>query len=144
MVKKWIYSLFALVVLGACQSLVQPKDDDACDLRALTVRVHYDAADPSLTEDFDAMSGGVDAETGEATFSFPRDAERYNAETLSRCTLEAVIPSTASLVVYDADGAVREGGLGGVWNLANGSVVFDVVAANGARKHYDFLFRMRR
>ena len=144
MVKKLLYSCLALVLLAGCQQLVLPQDDKACDLRALTVRVHYDAADPSLADEFDALSGGVDPETGEATFSFPRDAERYNAETLARCTLEATIPSTASLVVYDADGQVKAGGLGGVWNLANQAVAFDVVAANGDRRHYDFFFRMRR
>ena len=144
MVKKLIYSTLALAALLSCQKLVLPKDDSACDLRSLTVHVHYDASDPSKTMDFDAMTDALDESTGEGTFSFPRDPELYNAETLARCTVEASIPSTATLVAYEEDGSVRPGGLGGTWNLANGSVIFDIVAANGDRRHYDFLFRLRR
>lgn len=144
MVKKLTYSILALAALLSCQKLVLPKDDSACDLRSLTVHVHYDASDPSKTMDFDAMTGALDETTGEATFSFPKDADLYNAETLARCTIEASIPSTATLVAYDEDGTVRENGLGGLWNLANGSVVFDIIAADGSSRHYDFLFRMRR
>ena len=139
-----IYSILALAGVLSCQKLVLPADDKACDLRSLTVHVHYDPSDPSKTMDFDAMTDALDPETGEATFSFPRDPELYNAETLSRCTVEASIPSTATLVAYDEEGNVRKGGLGGYWNLANGSVVFDIVAANGDKSHYDFLFRLRR
>lgn len=144
MVKKIICLLAAATVLAGCQKLVLPKDDSACDLRALTVYVHYDAEKPGLYDSFDAMTGNLDETTGEGTFSFPKDPEKYNAETLARCTVEAAIPSTATLVVYDEEGNVRPEGLGGTWNLANHSVVFDVVAANGDKKHYDFLFRMRR
>ena len=74
----------------------------------------------------------------------PKDPEKYNAQTLARCTVEATIPSTAKLVVYDEEGNVREQGLGGTWDLANHSIVMDVVAASGKTRRYDFLFRMRR
>ena len=144
MVKRIICLLALVTVFAGCQKLVMPKDDSACDLRSLTVYVHYDAENPSLYESFDALTGNLDEATGEGTFSFPKDPEKYNAETLARCTVEAVIPSTATMVVYDEDGNVLPGGLGGTWNLANHSVIFNVVAANGDKKHYDFLFRMRR
>ena len=144
MVTKIIYMLAAAAVLAGCQKLVLPKDDDACDLRSLTVYVHYDAQNPGLSESFDALTGNLDETTGEGTFSFPKDPEKYNAQTLARCTVEATIPSTAKLVVYDEEGNVREQGLGGTWDLANHSIVMDVVAASGKTRRYDFLFRMRR
>ena len=139
-----IYMLAAILLLAGCQKLVLPKDDDACDLRSLTVYVHYDPDKPAIYDSFDALTGNLDEATGEATFSFPKDPEKYNAETLARCTVEAVIPSTAKLVVYDEEGNVVPTGLGGTWDLANHSIVLDVVAASGKSRHYDFLFRMRR
>lgn len=139
-----LYIVFAALVLTGCRNLVMPKDDSACDLSALTVYVYYDESNMALYNSFDVLSGNLDAQTGEGTFFFPRDPALYNATTLSRCRLEAVIPATASLKAYDEEGNPVPGGLGGIWDLANHSVGIDVVAANGDSKHYEILFRMRR
>jgi hypothetical protein len=82
---------------------------------------------------------------GAITYTFPT-GERYTAETLKRCRLEATIPSTARLVETDARGEQIGNGIGGMRDFSAGktTVYFKVIAADGSEKKYQAQFQFNK
>ncbi len=136
--------LAAVALLASCQKPILPEADVKNELSALKCYVYYDEADMTVKSELNVLSGTYNPERGVISFTFPEDPEKYNAQTLQRCRLEASIPPTATLVETDAAGASLGRGIGDFRNLANTTVYFKVVAANGEAKQYQATFKMKK
>lgn len=134
----YISALAAATLLAAsCAEPEFPEGDSACTLSALKVYV-YDAEGKVVGNSLDALSGMYDAESGAASYRFPA-----TVADVSRCRLEASIPSTATVEETDAMGEGLGHGLGGIRSLENVTVYFKVKAANGKDfKNYQITFRI--
>ncbi len=138
--------LVALTALAAfsCQKPIMPEADNKNELAALKCYVYYDEADMTKKAELNVLSGSYNPERGVISFTFPEDAEKFNAQALSRCRLEASIPPTATIVETDAAGKSLGRGIGDFRNLANATVCFQIIAANGDAKQYQATFKMKK
>lgn len=134
----------ALFATAACQKLDEPVPDSACTINALKCYVYTQADNWNQSQELDVLSGTYDAERGIISFTFPADPTLYNRETLSRCRLEASIPATARLVEIDAMGMELDQGIGGMRNLYNTTIYFEVIAANGQTMKYQATFKVQQ
>lgn len=145
---KRIISILFLAILAAvsCQKLDTPELDTANHLSSLKCIVYYDVTNLRLYDQIDVLNSGTfNQEMGAITYKFPQ-GERYTAETLKRCRLEATIPSTARLVEIDAMGNVISDGIGGMRDLSAGktTIYFKVIAADGSEKKYQVQFQFNK
>lgn len=136
--KKILFPLLAVLSLSmaSCIKPDSPELDSKASLSALKCYVYYDPSNLSLYKELDLLSGMYLPEQGAASFTFPSEPELYNEETLSRCRIEATVPSTARVELVDADGNTMAEGLGGWHNLYNTTFWFNVIAADGTLKMY--------
>ncbi len=143
---KIIIAVLAAFAAFGCQKPVTPEADNKNELAALRCYVYYDAADLGQKAEVNVLSGTYNPDKGVASFTFPEDAEKYNAESLKRCRLEASIPATATIVETDAAGKSLGRGIGEFRDLSvdRTTVYFKVVAANGDAKSYQITFRYKK
>ena len=144
---KYIKILFlALMAVVSCQKLDTPELDTANHLSSLKCMVYYDAENLRVYNQIDVLNSGTfNQQMGAITYTFPQ-GERYTAETLRRCRLEATIPSTARLVETDAKGNVIADGIGGMrdFSAAKTTIYFKVIAADGSEKKYQAQFQFNK
>lgn len=126
----------ALMVFLACGKIDERELNSDCELSALKAYVYYKEGDLSVYEEVDLLSGMYLPEKGAASFTFPNDEEKFNANSLKKCRLEATIPSTARVVLSDENGNETNCGIEGWHNLYNSSIYFNVVADSGEVKKY--------
>ena len=108
--------------------------------------MYYDATNLKLYETIDILSGGsFNEQMGAIAYTFP-EGERFTAETLKRCRLEATIPSTAKVEEIDARGNSLGQGIGGWRDFSAGktTIYFKVVAADGSEKKYQAQFQFNK
>lgn len=140
--------LTAIVLMSsACEKEVRPDPASDKTLQSLKCYVYYDLDSWSVKQELDVLSGTYNAEKGAIVYTFPNDPQKYNAQSLERCRLEASIPATARLVEVGADGNVIGDGIGGLRSLAGTSsagktVRFKIIAADGSEKSYQATFKM--
>ena len=139
--KKILLYIMALVALGSCVKPDERERDSDNELRSLKAYVYYDENNPQLYEEVDLLSGMYLADKGMASFTFPSDPLKYNSSTLSRCRIEASIPSSAVLVMTDENGESKDCGIGNWHNLFNTSLYFNIIADNGDVKKYKIVCR---
>lgn len=145
---KRILTILFIAVLAAvsCQKLDYPKADSSNTLSTLKCYVYYDATNLKLYETIDILSGGsFNEQMGAIAYTFP-EGERFTAETLKRCRLEATIPSTAKVEEIDARGNSLGQGIGGWRDFSAGktTIYFKVVAADGSEKKYQAQFQFNK
>lgn len=134
--KKILLLIICAFLAFSCVEPVFPEGDSACTLSALKVWV-YDADGNVVEKGLNALGGMYDAEAGAGMFKFPT-----TITDVSRCRLEATIPSTATIVETDALWNPLGHGIGGLRNLNNVTVYFTVQAANGIdSKNYQIFFK---
>lgn len=135
--KKIIIAVLAGLVFAGCAKLDTPKLDSSCSLSTLKAYVYVDAEKLSASPtEVDLLSGMYIKEKGNASYTFPEDASKFNAQTLKRCRLEAAIPSTARLEMTDENGNGLGKGLEGFHDLYNQTFYFKVIAADGTFFQY--------
>jgi hypothetical protein len=144
---KYIKILFlSLLAAVACQKLDYPEADASNELSSLKCYVYYDSDNLKSYETLDVLAGGTfNDQMGAIIYTFP-SGERFTSETLTRCRLEATIPSTARLVETDAQGNELGSGIGGFRNFsaARTTIYFKVVAADGSEKKYQAQFQFNK
>ena len=145
---KRILTILFLAVLAAvsCQKLDTPELDTANHLSSLKCMVYYDAENLRVYSQIDVLNSGTfNQQMGAITYTFPQ-GERYTAETLKRCRLEATIPSTAKVEEIDARGNSLGQGIGGWRDFSAGktTIYFKVVAADGSEKKYQAQFQFNK
>lgn len=145
--KRIITILFIAVLASvSCQKLDYPKADSSNALSTLKCYVYYDASNLKLYETIDILTGGsFNEQMGAIVYTFP-EGDRYTAETLKRCRLEATIPSTAKIEETDARGNSLGKGIGEWRDLSAGktTIYFKVVAADGSEKKYQAQFQFNK
>ncbi|HIW52523.1 MAG TPA: hypothetical protein H9919_03805 [Candidatus Alistipes excrementipullorum] len=141
----YLATMFAALLFSAvsCRKLDEPVPDTENTINALKCYVYYDSENWNNKVELDALSGTYNAERGIIQYTFPADDELYNSETLTRCRLEASIPSTARLVEVDAMGEELGHGIGGMRSLYNKTIYFKVIAANGEARSYQATFKVQ-
>lgn len=144
--KQMKYLTLLLLAAISCQKLHKPELDDKNTLNGVKCYVYYNPENLKIYSTLDMpLSGDNVSQMGPVTsinYTFPADQQKYNAQTLKSCRLEASIPPTASLVELDASGKELGKGIGGLRDLAGKTVYFKVVAANGEAKRYQIRFRL--
>lgn len=144
---KYIKILFlSLLTVVSCQKLDYPEADASNELSSLKCYVYYDSDNLKSYETIDVLAGGTfNEQMGAISYTFP-SGERYTSETLTRCRLEATIPSTARLVEVDAQGNELGAGIGGFRNFsaARTTIYFKVIAADGSEKKYQAQFQFNK
>ncbi|MBQ8837814.1 MAG: hypothetical protein IJ005_00680, partial [Bacteroidales bacterium] len=108
------YIFLAILAAVSCQKLDYPEADTANTISTLKCFVYYDETNLRLYQEVNLLSQNYNEKMGAVTYTFPDDPERFNAESLKRCRLEAAIPSTARLVEIDATGKELGTGIGGM------------------------------
>lgn len=129
--KRILTAVAAAILCASCAKPDERVPDNNCTLSTLKAFVYYDSEDVSKNEELDLLGGMYIPDKGSASFTFPDDEVKYNANTLKQCRLEATIPSTARLEMTDENGAGLGIGLEGWHDLYNRTIYFRVVAANG-------------
>ena len=135
--KRILTILFLALLAVSCQELDRPELDSSNTLSSLKCMVYHNAENLRVYDQIDLLSAGsFNPDLGAIAYSFPKD--KYTAEALTRCRLEATIPSTARLVELDSQGAEIKDGIGGMRDFSSGrtTVYFKVVAADGTEKKY--------
>lgn len=128
----FIYVAISLL-FASCAKPDYPTLDDSCSLDGLKCLVYYDSSNSALYESVDLLSGTYYPEKGLIGYTF-KQGEKINSETLTRCRIEAIIPSTARLELLDASGKSLGMGFSGFYDLGAATMWFKVVAANGDEK----------
>ncbi|MGM9788287.1 MAG: hypothetical protein ACI3ZF_05225 [Candidatus Cryptobacteroides sp.] len=139
--KKVLLYIMSLVALISCVKPDERERDSANELRSLKAYVYYDQQNLNLYEEVDLLSGVYLEDKGLASYTFPSDEEKFNSFSLSRCRLEASIPSTAVLRMTDENGVEKNCGIGAWHNLFNTSLYFNIVADNGDVRKFKMVCR---
>ena len=135
--KKTILILLALTapLAFSCQKLQYPEWSSDNSLSGLKCFVYYDDANPSLKQELNLLSGTNNMERGLINYTFAAD-ERFSANALARCRIEATIAPTAVLELNDAAGNGLGHGFEGFYDLRGTTLYFSITAADGTAKQY--------
>lgn len=142
--KKILYMALTALILGSCAQIETPEQDANCTLSALKAYVCYDASDLSKREEVNLLSGMFVEDKGLISYTFPEDQTKFGADALTRCRIEATIPSTAVLELTDADGAGLGHGFDTFYDLSSATIYFKIVAANGDFNQYKLTTRRKK
>ncbi len=140
---KQLLFIIALPLLFACQKPDYPEGDSSVELSALKAFVYYDIEHPSQKQEADLMSGTVNRERGLISYTFPASDGKYTRQTLSRCHMEATIPTTASLEMLDAAGKSLSHGFTESIDLCNTTIYFRITAANGTSQNWQLTCKLQ-
>lgn len=142
--KKIICMALIALVLGSCAKIETPEQDTDCTLTALKAYVCYDAADLSKREEVNLLGGMYIEDKGLISYTFPEDAGKFGADALTRCKIEATIPSTAVLELTDAEGVGLGYGFNTFFDLSSATIYFKVTAANGSFNQFKLTTKRKK